>query len=647
MRDNGLSSNGLSAIPEGRTTFTLTNDPAITGLRAIAVIAVLLFHLGIRSFGGGYVGVDIFFVISGYLITHIILHEIEQSGTLDLKLFYVRRVRRLLPALFVTLCLTFAAAASMLSVEHFSRFANSLLFAAFSTSNLLFWYERGYFDVLGDFKPLLHTWSLGVEMQFYFVWPFLLLWAWRSGKRIVPFVLAISVLSAAANLLVDPANAFFLTPFRMFEFGVGALTIWASRIKLSRWLEELLLSLGLLMILAAVLLFRPTTPFPSYNVFLPVFGAMLVIWFGRAHYVGAIVRNRMAVGVGLISYSLYLVHWPLITLFRYWKFSEIVLFEKLLLAAASLALATISYFLVEEPFRSGKFRNSRRLMLWAAAGAGLLVIFSVAAHDGWPWRFERVYSTELRAAEKAKVEEIKSYCRIENGLEGNCNFEKRPRFLVLGDSHLRAWSYAFTHAFPDVQFVALSYIGCHQAFDVYPDRVVSSRKEDSCSNKADFLTINKEFLKGLDGVILASYRPYSYSVNDFRFALIDYVTSFSRQKKAVVLGNYFQTRVDAPCGAIVARRSSIDACLDPRFISYVGTLNVVKSEPFFAGNNPKHDFVDITEMLCPGLKNCPTSADGVPALVDSDHLTHTFAEFLLKKLRADYRARFIELRIER
>jgi peptidoglycan/LPS O-acetylase OafA/YrhL len=640
------SKENSGAAQDSPRNFVLVDDPAITGLRAVAVISVLLFHLGFNAFGGGYVGVDVFFAISGYLITLIILNELERLDRLDLKKFYTRRLYRLLPALLVMLLATFAASASILSVEHFSRFASSLLFAVLSGSNLLFWSERGYFDVLGDFKPLLHTWSLGVEMQFYFVWPFLLIFAWKAGRRIVALIVTVCALSFAANLMADPTSAFFLTPFRMFEFGLGALAIWGKRIRLAWWLEELALAVGLLMILMAVFSFTPKTPFPSYNALLPVLGAALAICFGRARYVGLLLRNPIAIDIGLISYSLYLVHWPLITLFRYWKFSDITLLEKLLLAGGSFILAALSYRFIEQPFRAGRFKNARSNVVLGLSISTILLIFAVEARDGWPWRFEKIYTTTLRAQEAAKVEEIKSYCRIEKGLEGNCDFKKRPRFLMLGDSHLRAWSYAFTHTFPDAQFVSLSYLGCHQALDVYPDRVASMRKEDNCIDKAEFLTNNKSFLESLDGVILTSYRPYSYSVNNFRFALVDYIAPFTRLKKAIVVGNYFQTRPNAPCDAIVVRRSSIDACLEPRMVEYVGSLERVKSEPYYAANGPKHIYLDIAGMFCPELKNCLASAEGVPALVDSDHLSHTFAAYLLKDLHARYRDRFVELGIE-
>jgi len=219
-------------------------QPHIDGLRAIAVLSVLIFHLNESWLPGGFVGVDIFFVISGYLITKLIIREIDQSGGFSFKGFYVRRVRRLFPAMAATFALSLVAAYFILSPAHVIEFAKSLISAIFSVSNIYFWNTAGYFDSDSSFKPLLHTWSLAVEEQFYLIWPLLLFLIYRClGKAaLIVAVIAISLLSLALNLAVFEnraeimtwwnasfdreldldATAFYLLPFRVFELGIGA-----------------------------------------------------------------------------------------------------------------------------------------------------------------------------------------------------------------------------------------------------------------------------------------------------------------------------------------------------------------------------------------------------------------------------------------
>ena len=372
---------------------TGTYRPDIDGLRAVAVLLVVLWHLDVGWLTGGFVGVDVFFVISGYLITGLIVTEINQTGRFSLSGFYLRRLRRLYPALLGTLGLSFIAGAILLSPSDLQRFSGALWSAVISLSNIYFWRESGYFDLSADFKPLLHTWSLGVEEQFYLLWPWLLLLLTLPRQKWVTPVtlLAIGAGSLFAIRFVSPDAAFFLTPFRAFEFVIGGLLVWIKpaegRLKP---VAELALPSGIAMILLAASRFDTETNFPGINALLPCLGAALVMWAGNPRYMGSILSNRLFVAVGLISYSMYLVHWPLITFWKYYTLAELAIVDKLALAAGTLLLSIASYRWIEVPFRTNtQFDQKNSLFLVT------IIIISLAValpgghawkNEGWGWR---------------------------------------------------------------------------------------------------------------------------------------------------------------------------------------------------------------------------------------------------------------------
>ena len=302
--------------------------PDIDGLRAIAVLSVVLYHAGFTTFGGGYVGVDIFFVISGFLITRLLVSEIvEGGGRLDFGRFYLRRARRLLPALFFTLLASSVVAIWSLSPQQLELYGASLAYSVLSVSNIYFYLQSGYFDTAAALKPLLHTWSLGVEEQFYLLWPLLLFLCvprrWLAATAVATAGLVSLALSEA--LLAEHADAaFYLMPFRIFQFSLGASLVWLiPRQTMSETGRDALLVVGFVLIACAVFLFSDETPFPGLHALVPSFGAVLCIYAGETRRLGRLLSNRLSVSIGLISYSLYLVHWPIVsflqTLCRWWR----------------------------------------------------------------------------------------------------------------------------------------------------------------------------------------------------------------------------------------------------------------------------------------------------------------------------------------
>ena len=326
--------------------------PEIDGLRAVAVLPVILFHAGIPGFSGGFVGVDVFFVISGYLITSILIKDLD-AGNFSLTRFYERRARRILPALsFVMLCCLPFAWAWMIPTD-LANFGQSLIAVSVFASNILFWKESSYFAAAAEEKPLLHTWSLAVEEQFYLLFP-LVIWAlWRFGRQpifwLIVLVTGASLALSELGWRFKPDANFYLIPTRAWEFMIGALcALSAARQKPS----HILGLVGLGMILAAIVIFDKSTPFPSLYALVPVIGTALVIQYGGAgSLAGRLLSLKPMVAIGLISYSAYLWHQPLFAFARL-RLTEAPSLEVLLiLSALSLVLAAFSWRFVEQPFR--------------------------------------------------------------------------------------------------------------------------------------------------------------------------------------------------------------------------------------------------------------------------------------------------------
>jgi peptidoglycan/LPS O-acetylase OafA/YrhL len=354
----------------------------VDGLRAVAVILVLLFHCGL-GFSGGFVGVDVFFVISGYLICSIIAGELAR-GEFSILKFYERRCRRILPALFVMFALTTAAASVLLLPPDFKELSESLLASTLFVSNVYFWQHSGYFDGASEFKPLLHTWSLAVEEQFYIFFP-LMLWllARRWPRLVLPAIILTTVGSFALDVFAHRAGAttfaFFSLPTRAWELGIGAIVALAPRAAQGDSPRRSLVAiLGLLFI--GVGLFVPKLlPEPLPDPVFAVLGTALVVRIGQSARtpVSRLLSVWPLVAVGLISYSLYLWHWPVIVFSKYWLVRELTALEISAAWACMFVAAWLSWRFVERPFRSRGF-PVRKLYLGSALGTVTLVAVGLA-----------------------------------------------------------------------------------------------------------------------------------------------------------------------------------------------------------------------------------------------------------------------------
>jgi peptidoglycan/LPS O-acetylase OafA/YrhL len=362
--------------------------PDIDGLRAIAVLSVILYHAGIPGFAGGYVGVDVFFVISGYLITQILLRDLA-AGRFSLARFYERRARRILPALFCVLLCCLPPALLWMRPAELAGFGAAIAAVILFVSNILFWRQIDYFDETADLNPLLHTWSLAIEEQYYIFFPLALALLWRLGRRApalgmgLVFLASLALAEALSQRM--PGANFYLLPSRAWELMAGSLAAWAHLRRPAAGPTgpgaAALAWLGLACVLLPVPLYDDQTPFPSLYALLPVGGAVLLMLFGAAP-LGArrVLALRPMVGIGLISYSAYLWHQPVLAFARRYAFEPPGLPALLGLCLLSLVLAFLSWKFVEQPFRHGpRPLLPGRRGVFAASLAGGVAFLSVAA----------------------------------------------------------------------------------------------------------------------------------------------------------------------------------------------------------------------------------------------------------------------------
>ncbi len=329
----------------------------IDGMRCFAVVSVILFHLNEKIVPGGFTGVDIFFVISGFLITRIIVDGLH-SGDFLMSRFYARRVRRIFPALFTVFLFCILLAVVALEPEAYDQFFDELPYAVFQASNFLFVQQVGYFEAANETSPLLHTWSLGVEEQFYLIWPLLLMVVFRFWKnKIGHILLALAVLSFGYSqylCFTSSKVAFYMLHSRAWELALGGLLVVANipEVK-SKTLNNILAAIGLALVLAGFTIIDSATLFPGVYALLPVLGTVLILYSGQSanSFLFKILSWRLFVAIGVISYSLYLWHWPLIVFVKTITGAEITFAVGCGIFFASLLMATLSYYVVERPLR--------------------------------------------------------------------------------------------------------------------------------------------------------------------------------------------------------------------------------------------------------------------------------------------------------
>jgi peptidoglycan/LPS O-acetylase OafA/YrhL len=439
--------------------------PEVDGLRAIAVLAVVLFHAGFGC-SGGFVGVDIFFVISGYLITKLIWFDLE-NGHFTFAHFWERRARRILPAFLVVTISTVAAGWFYLLPSDFRSLGRATASQALFAANIHYWLDSGYFATASEEKPLLHTWSLAVEEQFYFIVPFLLLTVYqmhrfRCRKGIV-FLLGLgSVLSFCTSLYgvsYYPSAAFYFLPTRAWEMLFGSLAAFMPNASVvlpkTRWHREVISLASLTLIVVSIAFYTESTPFPGIAALLPCSGAAFLIWVSQRSetmtptIVSKCLSWRPLVFVGLISYSLYLWHWPLLAFARYMSPVALSVGQRLTLCGIGTVLAIVSWKYVEGPFRNRSLATSGRSML-LFAGLGLVTIWTVGLtvylNSGFPQRVPPHWQEMIEVSSDISFNQQQTAVDIRSGRFlriGVTDESIIPSLFVWGDSHAMAAMPAF------------------------------------------------------------------------------------------------------------------------------------------------------------------------------------------------------------
>ena len=455
----------------------------VDGLRAIAVLSVVLFHAFPSLLTGGFIGVDIFFVISGYLITGLMMREHGQSGHVRLGGFYIRRTRRIFPALILMLVTSLAIGWIALTSNEFKQFGKYMAGGAVFLDNFLFWRDAGYFDNKPEVKPMLHLWSLGVEEQFYLMWPVLLAillklqlrrWALWAALCIV----AASLFYAQIKLRVDPVGAFYSPLTRMWELLAGGVLsilkshphanghpLGLSHGNASRQ-THLLALMGLICFVAGLVLIDPHSQFPGWWALLPVTAAVLLIASGPDTVIHRrVLCHPWMVGLGLISYPLYLWHWPVLSFARILAGETPTVWTRTLLVLVSVCLAYLTYRFIEKPIRSSRGPRPARLafLMMGVMVVLLFVGYGINRNNGLGWRHHGKLSadphTMVLGADRSRVRADCGIAQPEQRQLGYCLSDPKsiqPNLAILGDSKAEALFYGLVReSRPDQAWVLI------------------------------------------------------------------------------------------------------------------------------------------------------------------------------------------------
>lgn len=632
--------------------------PEIDGLRAMAVLPVIFFHAGITFFSGGFVGVDVFFVISGYLITTIILGDVS-AGKFTLVNFYERRIRRILPALTVVIlvCLPFAYY-WMLPLQ-LKEFSQSLIAVSLFFSNILFWLQTGYFDTASELKPLLHTWSLAVEEQYYLFFPLLIVLLSRIGKRAmaVTFVLLglASLMLTQIRVGADPNSTFYLIFTRLWEILIGSLAAMylfnkparsSEATALSLVIGQLLSLLGFLLILYATASFSQLTPFPSFYTLVPTFGAALIILFAfEKTLVGKLLGNKLLVGIGLISYSAYLWHQPIFAFARLMSVSEPSNLVMFLLGVVSLGFAYLTWKYVETPFREKTRFNRADIFRLAVISSAIVIGIGVTGilNDGFGNR---------TAPNGMSFSRLSLITKANYGLSRTCDYDKlmlldecqtnnAPEILVWGDSYAMQFVPGILASNPDAGIIQMTQAACGSIVGIDQSRYPVYH--DDCINFNDDVLAWLEDNPSVKYVVLGS--RYSHFLDtDHYFSIgnevvpADGAIALTQLRKTLELitGMGIKPIVFEP---LPANGEDIGNCLLKQAFYFDAIdcrveVSVYRESrvPWLLGEIEKdYAVVWLSKLLC-GTEFCKSELDGTFIYSDAGHLSIEGSEYLGTKM---------------
>jgi len=664
----------------------LNYRPEIDGLRAIAVLPVLFFHAQFSMFSGGYIGVDIFFVISGYLITSIILKDLS-AGTFSLTRFYERRALRILPALVLVVLVCIPFALVLLNAASMKDFTQSIFAVATFSSNILFWTESSYFDAAAELKPLLHTWSLAVEEQFYILFPLFLLAFWYRGRRFILLALTLcffaSLAIAQRMLDADSSAAFYLLPFRAWELLIGVFcafylsgkSICANGIK-----DNLASAIGLLLIAYSIVMFDQSTRIPGLDGLVPTIGAALVILYANpGTLVHRILSSKGFVGIGLISYSTYLWHQPVLAYARLASLKELSGVHTALLLVMSILLAYFSWKYVEQPFRKSNFLKRKTVLPLAfSCLAGLSLVGVVGQLKNGQFGPANRYAPNIEWASFGDMVRTNGLtCETEKVPNTNwilgCYFGNQSAtktVVVYGDSHGQSISFPLDDHFKsnDTRGMMVRVEGC----DLVP--FTRSGKNRAVTNCAERIEELYSYIKqnNLDVIVTSRWTQRLYPIDgldlDMPYRNSDgYVEIANKRDYSMLIGVKFYSDVNVKRTFLSKFLTDLSAASNRLFLVYpvpetgidierlnrfhyqkTGELLEHISTPFsdyqarnaFVQNTfdtlPDSNIVRIRpdQLFCQNyLKDkCVMQWDSIPFYYDDNHLSYQGAKLLVDEI---------------
>jgi peptidoglycan/LPS O-acetylase OafA/YrhL len=634
----------------------------IDGLRAVAVLVVILFHADFSWAQGGYVGVDVFFVISGFLIT---LGLIKSGASTSLASFYARRVRRLFPALLATVILTIIASFFVMRGQDFAEVSKSAIYALISISNIGFWLESGYWDSASHYKPLLHTWSLSVEEQFYLIWPVMVLLIARLGKvMLLVFMLVLGIvggLIAQYYSTTIPSAVFYLTPFRVYQFAMGAsyavlITILGrDHLIKTPIVRDILAFAGLALVIWPTLTFNgEDTGFLGMMAAIPCLGGLLIIVAGPGPVIGRLLINPVAGFLGRISYSLYLVHWPIMSLYRYYIARDFHLYEQIAMIFATILLAWLLYILVEKRFRRPIERQGKKTLSAAGFGlicAGMTIAAIVVSAHGWAIRPQPAINTasaepatgplSLRALSEVdnktwwaqRRQDIPQECRGKRRINCLKPQDGQKTVIILGDSQGNEANIMMTQIEPNQFYIpAFGHFFGEGCITMYaPDRP-ETKRQASCINFQETVYGQTPLVAKADVIILA-YRYDALKI-DFIEPTVKRIREVNPNAPIVLLGEAFR---------LTERIQDII-----RVLSYPDNNPIIPMEYFASdfdevavylkGLSAKYDltYIDRHGFFCPNRACRMVTLDGQSlTTTDTNHLSAMAAIELGRHLSAE------------
>ena len=611
----------------------------IDGLRALAVLPVILFHAGFEWFSGGFVGVDVFFVISGYLITTIIISEMAE-GEFSIINFYERRARRILPALFFVMAVCIPFAWFWLVPSDLVEFGHSLIAVSTFSSNFLFWSEAGYFGGPAELKPLLHTWSLAVEEQYYILFPIFILLTWRLGIKwiliILSFIFILSLGFAQWGAYKIPSANFYLLPTRGWELLIGVFIAFYLKynIYIKSYLANQLLSLlGFSMIIYSIIVFNASTPFPSLYALIPTIGTGLVILCATPQTtIHKLLSLNFIVGVGLISYSTYLWHQPILALARHAIVGEVHNLIVIILCISSLVFGWFSWRFIERPFRQKSYLQRKFIFNFSLIGILFFSIIGISLHviDGgsklYSLEKQKIITTFL-ADNSGYTEERESYLSL-NKFDKTNNLKD---ILIIGDSHMQDIANAIYEAGLNEKYEFSSFlisINCG-IYSIKDKKDIEHPKFD-CVNRSFYNSnLKKQMLIADEIWIISSWKKEH--VNKYMVESLENILDVNRNIKlfgtkslGFVSEKWFLNNEPELWTSPIKINEDIKT-----FKSIENTNNSINKISKDLGV----DFINTQHLICDGNNLCSNYSNGDIISYDGGHLTPHGANILGNKIR--------------